>query len=99
MVKSLSGLTPISPLNALPSPINMTTTIRHASFPLLLDPTGKPNNQVIHSPTANFGPLSRGSVINFYVNHCDNHFNTYLTPKLPGAWVCAKTRPILNVAP
>ena len=65
MVKSLSGLTPISPLNALPSPINMTTTIRqHASFPLILDPTGKPNNQVIHSPTANFGPLSRDSVIN-----------------------------------
>ena len=55
-------------LHALPSPINMTNMIRqHTEFPLLLDPPGKPDQQTIHCPTANFGPLSRGQS---NVNHC-----------------------------
>ena len=31
-------------------------------FPLLLDLPGKPDQQAIHCPTANFGPLSRDNV-------------------------------------
>ena len=34
------------------------------SVPLQLDPPGKPDHQAIHCLTANFGPLSRGSVTN-----------------------------------
>ena len=34
------------------------------SFPLLLDPSDKPDDQAIHYNTANFGPLSRGSITN-----------------------------------
>ena len=56
---------PPSNLHALLSPINMETMIRqHKKFPLLLDPPGKPDQQVIHCPTANFGPLLRGSFSN-----------------------------------
>ena len=63
------------------------------SFPLLLDPPGKPDYQAIHCPTANFGPLSRGSVTNPILITV---FDTYLPPKSPEAWVGGK---ILNVAP
>ena len=63
-------LPPIWKLENLPptymlfqSPINMTNIIRQHSFPLLLDPPGRPDQQAIHCPTANFGSLSRGSVI------------------------------------
>ena len=69
-LKSLHGvlrdqLPPTSP------PINMTTMIRQntkrqktKSFPLLLHHPGKPDHQAINCPTANFGPLSKGSVSN-----------------------------------
>ena len=43
----------------------MASMIRqHIKFRLLLDPTSKPDHQAIHCPTANFGPLSRGSITN-----------------------------------
>ena len=35
---------------------------QHTSFLLMRDPRGKTDHQAIHCPTANFGPLSRGSV-------------------------------------
>ena len=34
------------------------------SFPILLDPPGKPDHRAIYCPMANFGPLSKGSVTN-----------------------------------
>ena len=37
---------------------------QNTKFPLLLDPPAKPDHQTIYCPTANFGPISRGSVIN-----------------------------------
>ena len=54
----------------------------------MLDPLGKPDQQAIHSPTANFGPLSTGSVTNPMLITV---FDTYLTLRSPGAWVWAKT--------
>ena len=84
-------------LYALSSPIDMATMIRyHIKFPLLLDSPGKPDHQAIHCPTANFGPLSRGSVTNPILITV---FDTYLTPRSPVAWVWVKTLPILNVVP
>ena len=69
---------------------------QHTSFHLVLDPPGKFDHQTIHCPIANFGPLSRGSISNpILITVLD----TYLTPRSPGAWVRAKTHPILNVAP
>ena len=54
------------------------------SFILLLDAPGKPDHQAIHCPTANFGPLSRGSVTNpMLVTVLDTH----MTPRSPGDWV------------
>ena len=64
------------------------------SFPLLLDRPGKPDQQAVHFPTANFGPLSRDS---FTYPVLITVFDTYLTPRSPVAWVGAKTLPILNV--
>ena len=83
-------------LYSLPSPINMTImTDNIQSFPLLLDPPGKPDPHTIHGPTANFGPLSRGSATNLLSTIV---FDTYLMPRSPGAWAWAKTLQILNVA-
>ena len=66
----------------------MATMIRQIqSFPLLLDPPGKPDHQAIHGVTANFGPLSSGSVTNPILITV---FDTYLTPRSPGAWVLTK---------
>ena len=62
----------------------------------MLDPQGKPDLLAIQCPVANFGPLSRGSVTNLMLI---NVFDTYLTPRSLGAWVLAKTLPILNAAP
>ena len=102
MVSSLCGLGPcnnfkISPspnLYALLSPINMTTMIRqHKSSPLLQDLPGKADHKAIHCPTANFGPLSRGSVTNSMLITV---FDTYLTPMSPGASVWGNTLQILN---
>ena len=71
-------------LYALTGPINMTTMIRqHTKFPLLLVLPGKPDHQAIHCPTANFGPLSRGNVTNPMLITA---FDTYVTPRSPGAW-------------
>ena len=53
-------------------------------FPLLLDSSGKPNHQAIHCSTANFGPLSRGSVTNPILITV---FETYLTSRSPGSSV------------
>ena len=57
----------------------MTTMIRqHTKFRLLLVPPGKPDHQAIHCPTANFGPLSRGSITNpMFITV----FDAYLTPR------------------
>ena len=75
----------------------MTTMIRqNIMLPLLLDPPGKPDHQAIYCPTANFGPLSRGSVT---IPILITVFDTYLTPTSPAPWGSAKTLPILNVAP
>ena len=62
----------------------MTNMIRQQSFPQLQDPPGKPDQQAIHCPTANFGPLSTGSVTNPILITV---FDTYLTLRSPGAWV------------
>ena len=45
---------------------------------------GQPEHQAIHCPTANFGPLSRGSVTNAILITV---FDTYLTPRSPAARV------------
>ena len=58
------------PLPLPPQPICSSKSYKYdkydniQSFPLLLDPPGKPDQQAIHCATANFGPLSRGSVTN-----------------------------------
>ena len=71
-------------LYAPPSLINMTTMKRqHKNFLLLLVPPDKPVHQAIHYPTANFGPLLRGSITNPMLITV---FDTYLTPVSPGAW-------------
>ena len=57
------------------------------SFPLLLDPPGKPDYQAIPCPMTNFGPLLRGSVTNLI-----------LITAVTGSLV-TKILPILNVAP
>ena len=49
------------------------------SFSLLLDPPDKPDHQAIHCPTANFGPLSRGSITNPILITV---FDTYLASKV-----------------
>ena len=55
------------------------------SFPLLLDPPGKPDHQAIaNCSKANFGPLSSGSITNPMLITV---FDTYLTLTSPGAWV------------
>ena len=91
----ITSKSPPSPnLYALPSPTNMTTMIRqHKSSPLLQDLPGKADHQAIHCPTANFGPLSRGSVTNSMLITV---FDTYLTPRSPGASVWGNTLQILN---
>ena len=49
----------------------------------MLDPLGKPDHQAIHCPTANFGPISRGSFSNpMLITVLD----TRLTPRSPGVW-------------
>ena len=56
-----------------PSPINMTTMIRkYTKFPLSAISPGKPVHQAIHYPTANFRPLSRGSIPSpmLIINRC-----------------------------
>ena len=68
-----------SNLYALPSPVNMTNMIRQdTEFP----PTPRSPSQTC--PTANFGPLSRGSII---IPMLITVFDTYLTPRSPKAWV------------
>ena len=52
------------------------------SFPLLLVPTGKPDHQAIHCPTANYGPLYRISVINPMLITAHD---AYLIVRSPGA--------------
>ena len=54
------------------------------SFPLLLDSPGKPEQQTIHCPTANFGQQLRGSIANLILIIV---FDTYFTPRSTGAWV------------
>ena len=51
------------------------------SVPLMLDPLGKPGHKAIHWPTANFGPLLRGSLTNPMLITV---FDAYLTPRSPG---------------
>ena len=46
--------------------------------------SGKPNQQTIHFPTANFGPLLGDNVTNPMLITV---FNTYLTPSSPGVWI------------
>ena len=72
-------------LNVPPSPLNMTTMMRqHTKFPsLLLVCPGKPVHQAIHYPTANFGPLLRGSVANPILI---TSFDTYMSARSLGAW-------------
>ena len=83
-------------LYALPSHVNMTNMIDNIqSFPLLLDLPGKNDQQAIHGPTANFGPLSRRCVTNSMLITV---FGAYLIPRSPVPWVWAKTIPILKVA-
>ena len=50
----------------------------------MLDPPDTPDQQAIHCPTANSGPLSRGSITNPMLITV---FDTHLTPRTPGAWV------------
>ena len=50
-------------------------------FPLLLDPPGKPDQEAIHSPTTNFGPLLRGSVTDPMLITV---FDSSLTPRSSG---------------
>ena len=62
------------------SPINITTMIRqHAKFPPC---TSKPVHEAIHYPTANFGPLLRGSVNNQAPGDLGVMFDTNMTPKV-----------------
>ena len=49
---------------------------------LLLDSPGKPDHQAIYCPTANFVPLSSGSVTNTMLITV---FDNYLTPRSPEA--------------
>ena len=79
----------ISPkLYAVPSPINITNMIRqHREFPPTARSLGKPDQQAIHCPTANFGPLSRDSVTNPMLITV---FDNYLTPRSSRAWVWVK---------
>ena len=51
--------------------------------PLLLVLPGKPVHQAIHYPTANFGPLSRGSVPNPMLITV---FDSYLSTRSLGDW-------------
>ena len=102
MTLSLRGLphhTLKSPakLYTLPSPINITTMVKqHTKLsPNAISP-GKLAHQAIHCPAASFGPLPRGSVTNSMLITA---FDTYLTPRSPGAWVWAKILLFLNVAP
>ena len=92
MVPSLFGL-PLShmissksPPNLYvpPNPISMTHMIRQQRSPVLLDPPGKPDQQSIHCPTANLGPLSMDNVTNPMLITV---FDTYFTPRSPGAWI------------
>ena len=53
------------------------------SFPVLLDPSGKPDHQAIHCPTANFGALSRGRVTNSILITV---FHTYFSQRSSGPW-------------
>ena len=63
---------------------NYDKTIYKVS-PLLLDSPGKPDRQALHYPTANFGPLSRGSVTNpINVNHCVWYFFDPMVTGSPG---------------
>ena len=63
----------------------MTTMIGpNTKFPPTARSPGKSDHQAIHCPTANVGPPSRGSVTNPILTPV---FDTYLTPKSPGAWV------------
>ena len=58
----------------------MTIMIRqNTKFPLLLDCPDRPDYQATHCPTANFGPLSSGSITNPILITV---FDTYLTPVL-----------------
>ena len=74
--------------NSPPISMNMTTmekdNTQHTTnkFPLRLDPLGKPDHQALQCPTANFGPLLKGSVTNQMLITV---FDIYLTPKSPGA--------------
>ena len=70
----------------------MTHMIRQQRSPVLLDPPDKSDQQSIHCPTANLGPLSMDNGTNPMLITV---FDTYFTP---GAWIWAKTFPILNVA-
>ena len=66
-------------LNAPSGPINITTMIRqHTKFP-----PGRPTHRAIHCPTANFGQPSTCSITNPMLVTA---FDTYLTPRSPGAW-------------
>ena len=74
-----------SKLYALPSPINMTNIIRQdTEFPATARSPGKPDQQAIHCPTANFGQLSRDRVTNPMLITV---FYSHVTARSPGAWV------------
>ena len=60
---------------------------QNIKFPLLLDPLDKTRvftYQATHFPTANVGPLLRGSIT---IPILITVFGTYLTPRSPGALV------------
>ena len=70
-------------LYAPPSPINMTTMIRHyTKFHPTQVPQGKPRHQTIDCSTANFGPPLWVSLTNPMLTTA---FDTYSTPRSPEA--------------
>ena len=94
MVLFLFGLPPYDnfKISPFPQPICSSKSYEYGKYDkttyrvsrLLLDPPGKTDQQAIHCPTANFQPLSRGSITNPMLIIV---FDTYLTTRSPGAWV------------
>ena len=57
----------------------MTNMIRqHTEFPPIARSPGKPDQQAIHCPTANFGLLSTGSVTNPILITVFDTYNTHI---------------------
>ena len=86
-----------SNLYTLPSPINMTAMIRQNTVSSCCQiPQVNLITRLFTAPQGNFGPLSKGRVINPVLITV---LDTYLTPRSPGAWMWAETLLILNVVP